>query len=81
MSTYVSYQTHFHININFVMLIHGDIDNIAGSRFEFWRPSWIPVVVGHMFHDFFVVLSYCAHILKNSCWYPDIDYTCTERNL
>ena len=32
-STYVSYQTHFHININFVMLIHGDIDNIAGQPF------------------------------------------------
>ena len=69
-----------HIDINFVMLIHRDIDNIAGIRFEFWPPSWIPVVVGHVSHDFFAVLLYCAHIPKNACWYPDIDYTCTERN-
>ena len=46
------------------MLIHGDIDNIAGSRFEFWPPSWIPVVVGHVSHDLFAVLLYCAQILQ-----------------
>ena len=51
------------------------------SRSEFWPPSWIPVVVRHVSHDFFAVLLYCAHILKNVSWYIQILITLVQNEI
>ena len=57
----------------------GDIDNIIHCRQPFWvlaailDSGWVTTCVP----GFFLSYVYCQHILKISCWYPEVKYSGT----
>ena len=66
------------MNTKFVAQREGDIDNIIHCRQPFWvlaailDSGWVTTCVP----GFFLSYICCQHILKISCWYHEVKYSC-----